>query len=117
MSEYGSGITKVITRPTSVDTTETVVPEFAASETGVVTHTKYIAGPPGPPGLDGEGLTPESSTLAYDGDGKLISVTKVSGVTALTYDGQDRLSTVVDPDHTKTLAYDGDDRLVTITVS
>lgn len=87
MSEYGSGITKVITRPTSVDTTETVVPEFAASETGVVTHTKYIAGPPGPPGLDGEGLTPESSTLAYDGDGKLISVTKVSGGTAYTGTG------------------------------
>lgn len=117
MSEYGSGITQVITRPTAADTTEVVLPEFAAGDTGVVTHTKYIVGPPGPPGLDGEGLAPESSTLAYDGDGKLISVTKASGVTALTYDGQNKLSTVVNPDHTKTLAYDGDDRLVTITIS
>lgn len=54
-------------------------------------------------------------TLAYDVDGRLVSVTDtILGVTTLTYDGNGLLVTVVDPDSTIALQYDVDDRLVAV---
>jgi YD repeat-containing protein len=116
MSEFGAGRTRVRRVLSTAPVIETNVPEFSTG-TGVVTVTKLLRGQPGQDGEDGVGVTPETTTLAYDVDGKLTTVTKVSGVTTLTYDGNDMLATVVKPDHTKTMTYDVDDRLVTITVS
>jgi len=54
-------------------------------------------------------------TLAYDVDGRLVSVTDtILGVTTLTYDGGGLLVSVVDPDSTVALQYDVDDRLVAV---
>lgn len=117
MSEFSGGKTRVRRAlSTSQEITSQDVPEFS-SQTGVVTVTRLLRGPAGVDGVDGDTATPESATFAYDGDGKLISVTKVSGVTTLSYDGDDKLITVVKPDHTKTLAYNGSDQLISVTVS
>lgn len=68
-------------------------------------------------------LTPVSAGLAYNGAGKLVTVTKANGtLTTLAYDGTGRLVTVttVKADAStviKTLAYDGAGKLISVTVS
>ena len=112
MSEFSGGKTRIRRPPTAEPTTEINKPEFSTG-TGVVTVTRFLQGPPG---QDADQVTPEDTTLAYDVDGKLTSVTKPSGVTTLTYDVDGKLVTVTSPTHTKTLTYDVDDRLILVDV-
>ena len=111
MSEFGSGRTRVVRRPIPEGSTTEVIPEFAGGEVGQITHTRYIRGPAGEPPAD------ESVILEYDLDGKLVTLTRVSGVTTLAYDVDNRLTTVIGPEQTKTLSYDLDDRLESVTIS
>lgn len=111
MAEFSSGKTRVISRQAPPGSTTQVVPEFAGGGVGQITHTRYIRGPAG------EAPPEESVTLAYDVDGKLVTVTKPSGVTTLSYDVDEKLSLVETPDYIKTLAYNGSDQLISVTVS
>jgi len=84
----------------------------------VTVETGAVPGPQGPQGPPGPGLgDPESITLTYAA-GRLSTVTSATTVRTLAYDGDGKLVTVDDSaaGWTKTLAYTGD-LLTSVTVS
>lgn len=64
-------------------------------------------------------IKPLSTTLGYDGSGRLSTITTAHGTKTLAYDGAGRLSTITGTGdyHSKTFTYDGNGRLSAITVS